>query len=200
LVSLVTDQVPKNDISRTLQRKHGFFLAKTVEEAITLGTDKVAVAGVLSIGEHGNYPTTKDTGQHMYPRRRFFDAIVAAFKKYGQVVPVFNDKHLAYNWADAKHMYHPARELKIPFMAGSPRQKARQADRQRRGLLPHRVSRRSPRRGADERPRGLRAFLHRGEAQGRSQAASHSLRDARRQALWPLRPPLAGDRAHDPHA
>jgi hypothetical protein len=119
LVSLFTDQVPPSDISRALQRKHGFLLAKTIEEAVTLGTGKVAVAGVLSIGEHGKYPFTKDTGQHMYPRRRFFDEIVAAFKKHGKVVPVFNDKHLAYDWADAKHMYDTAAELKIPFMAGS---------------------------------------------------------------------------------
>jgi hypothetical protein len=119
LAALYTDQVPKSDISRALQRKHGFRLAKTIEEAITLDTGKVAVAGVLSIGEHGAYPFTKDTGQHMYPRRRFFDEIVAAFKKYGRVVPVFNDKHLAYAWADAKHMYDTARELKVPFMAGS---------------------------------------------------------------------------------
>jgi hypothetical protein len=119
LVSLFTDQVPTNDTSRTLQAKHGFLMAKTIEEAITLGTGKVAVAGVLSIGEHGKYPFTKDTGQHMYPRRRFFDEIVAAFKKHGQVVPVFNDKHLAYDWSDAKHMVDTARELKIPFLAGS---------------------------------------------------------------------------------
>ena len=119
LASLFTDQVPKSDTSRALQRKHGFLMAKSIEEAVTLGTGKVAVAGVLSIGEHGNYPSTKDTGQHMYPRRRFFDGIVTAFKKYGKVVPVFNDKHLAYNWADAKHMHDTARELKIPFMAGS---------------------------------------------------------------------------------
>ncbi len=79
----------------------------------------MAVAGVLCIGEHGTYPFTKDTGQHMYPRRRFFDEIVAAFSKHGKVVPVFNDKHLAYAWADAKHMDDTARELKIPFLAGS---------------------------------------------------------------------------------
>jgi hypothetical protein len=119
LVSLFTDQVPASDISRALQRKHGFLLAKSIDEALTLGTGKIAVAGVLSIGEHGTYSATKDTGQVMYPRRRFFDGIVAAFKKYGKVVPVFSDKHLAYNWADAKHMHDTARELKIPFMAGS---------------------------------------------------------------------------------
>ena len=32
---------------------------------------------------------------------------------------MFNDKHLAYNWKDAKHMYDTAQQMKIPFMAGS---------------------------------------------------------------------------------
>src|SRR5262249_29858259 len=84
-----------------------------------LGGDRVAVAGVLSIGEHGEYPFTKDTKQHQYPRRRFFDAIAETFRKCKQVVPVFNDKHLAYAWRDAKAMYDTARHLKIPFLAGS---------------------------------------------------------------------------------
>jgi hypothetical protein len=34
-------------------------------------------------------------------------------------VPLFNDKHLAYAWNDAKHMFDTARELRIPFLAGS---------------------------------------------------------------------------------
>src|SRR5262245_20263733 len=119
LASLYTDQVLKTDLSRDLAKKHNFRIARSIEEAITLGGDKVAVAGVLSIGEHGNYPYTKDTRQHMYPRRRFFDAIVAVFRKHRRVVPVFNDKHLAYAWLDAKHMYDTARDLKIPFLGGS---------------------------------------------------------------------------------
>ena len=119
LASLYVDQFPKNDMSRELSRKYGFPITKTIEEAITLGSNQVQVAGVLSIGEHGNYPLTPETKQRMYPRRRFFDAISATFRKCGQVVPVFNDKHLAYNWADSKHMYDTAQKMKIPFMAGS---------------------------------------------------------------------------------
>ena len=96
LVSLYVDQIPDGDLSRELAQKHEFRLARTIDEAVTLGTDAVQVSGVLSIGEHGNYPRTPDTQQDMYPRRRFFDEIMAAFRRCGQVVPVFNDKHLAW--------------------------------------------------------------------------------------------------------
>ncbi|MBP63143.1 MAG: hypothetical protein CMJ62_16615 [Planctomycetaceae bacterium] len=119
LASLYTDQVPSKDISRGLAKKHGFPIFNTIEGAITLGSNEVAVAGVLSIGEHGAYPSTADTHQEMFPRRRFFDEIIATFRKYNKSVPVFSDKHLAYAWLDAKHMYDTARTLGIPFMAGS---------------------------------------------------------------------------------
>ena len=120
IASMYLDQFPKTDMSRELARKYSIPILPTIEQAITLGTGDVAVAGVLSIGEHGNYPYTPDTHQHMYPRRRFFDAIAATFARHGnKVVPVFNDKHLAYDWADAKHMYDTAVAMKIPFMAGS---------------------------------------------------------------------------------
>jgi hypothetical protein len=119
LAALFTDQVPRNDLSRGLAEKHGFRIASTIDEALTLGTDRLQVRGVLSIGEHGDYPFTPDTRQHMYPRRRFFDAITDCFRRVGQVAPVFNDKHLAYHWSDARHMADVAAEMKIPFMAGS---------------------------------------------------------------------------------
>jgi hypothetical protein len=35
------------------------------------------------------------------------------------VVPVFNDKHMSWNWTWAKWMWQTAQELKIPYMAGS---------------------------------------------------------------------------------
>lgn len=119
LVSLYTDQVPNGDLSRELAEKHGFRIAKSIDEAITLGTDEVQVTGVLSIGEHGDYPFTPDTKQHQYPRRRFFDEIVATFHRCGKTVPVFNDKHLSYRWEDARVMVETAKKMNFPFLAGS---------------------------------------------------------------------------------
>ncbi|MFM9964511.1 MAG: hypothetical protein ACKV2Q_25190 [Planctomycetaceae bacterium] len=119
LVSLYADQVSPRDLSRPLAEKHGFRLAKSIDEAITLGTDKIQVAGVLSIGEHGDYPFTPDTKQHQYPRRRFFDEIVATFRRCEKSVPVFNDKHLSYRWEDARVMVETAKKMNFPFLAGS---------------------------------------------------------------------------------
>ncbi|HEX4610889.1 MAG TPA: hypothetical protein VH092_22050 [Urbifossiella sp.] len=118
LVSLVTDQVPKTDMSRELAKTHGFRICNTVAEALTLGGDSLAVDAVLSIGEHGQYPDN-EKGQKLYPRRRFFADIAAVFERTRKSVPVFNDKHLAATWEDAKWMYDTARRLMIPFLAGS---------------------------------------------------------------------------------
>jgi hypothetical protein len=119
VVSVFTDQVPAQDMSREKAAKHGFRISPTIHDALTLGSGTLQVAGVLCIGEHGDYPKTPDTEQRMYPRRRFFDDVVAVFRECGQVVPVFNDKHLGYRWEDASAMVETARQLKIPFLAGS---------------------------------------------------------------------------------
>ncbi len=118
LSSLYTDQVPKTDKSRTLATTHGFKIYKTVEEALTLGTGRLAVDGVLLVAEHGDYPVS-DTGQVIYPKRRLFEEVQRVFRKTGRAVPVFIDKHIADNWTDAKWIYDTAKELGAPLMAGS---------------------------------------------------------------------------------
>jgi hypothetical protein len=118
LVSMYVDQFPERDMSRDLAKRHHFAIHDSIEGALTLGRNQLAVDGVLCIGEHGNYPTN-ERGQILYPRRRFFEAVTAVFAKLKRAVPVFNDKHLAATWADARWMYDRARALFVPFMAGS---------------------------------------------------------------------------------
>ena len=96
----------------------GAKIVPTIHDALTLGTGKLAVDGVVLIGEHGVYPRN-EKGQHMYPRRRFFEETVRTFEAVGSAVPVFNDKGLGYAWNDAKWMYDQSRSLKFPLMAGS---------------------------------------------------------------------------------
>jgi hypothetical protein len=118
VVSMYVDQFPAGDWSKGLAKKHGFTIFDTVAGAVTRGGKTLAVDGVLCIGEHGKYPTN-DRGQILYPRRRFFEEVCKVFEKSKKSVPVFNDKHLAATWQDARWMYDRARELFVPFLAGS---------------------------------------------------------------------------------
>ncbi len=119
LVSLYIDQIGKNDLSRERAARHPEMkMYKTVAEALTLGGDKLAVDGVVLVGEHGNYPKN-EKGQTKYPRYEFFEQIVDVFRKSGRSVPVFNDKHLSWNWEWARKMYDTSRELGFAFQAGS---------------------------------------------------------------------------------
>jgi hypothetical protein len=118
LVALYVDQFPEKELSRGLAAKHGFKIYDSIAAAVTRGGERLAVDGVLCIGEHGTYPTN-DRGQILYPRRRFFEEVCKVFAKSQRSVPVFNDKHLAATWIDAKWMVDRARELFVPFLAGS---------------------------------------------------------------------------------
>lgn len=115
--TLMTTQSPENDLSRDVARDYDVRLCRTVADAL-IENERLAVEGVLLIGEHGNYPLN-DKGQILYPRHDLMSEIVHVFKKTGQTCPVFNDKHLSYAWPKAKEMVDWSRELKFPFMAGS---------------------------------------------------------------------------------
>lgn len=118
VVSMYVDQIAERDMSKDLAKRHGFTIYDSIAGAVTQGRKEVAVDGVLCIGEHGKYPTN-DRGQLLYPRRRFFEETTNVFAKHKRVVPIFNDKHLSARWDDARWMYDRAREMGIPFMAGS---------------------------------------------------------------------------------
>src|SRR5579872_678271 len=118
VVSMYTDQVPKNDMSRGLAAQYGFRIYPTIREALTLGGKSLAVDGVVFIGEHGDYPYNSK-GQHLYPRYELYKQIVDVFRESGRVAPVYCDKHFSYDWKKAKWMYDQSRELNFPLMAGS---------------------------------------------------------------------------------
>ena len=118
IVSMFTEQIPKGDMSRERAKKFGVPIYRTVSEALTLGGEKLAVDGVILIGEHGSYPMN-DKEQTLYPRFEMFLKITDVFRRSGRAVPVFNDKHLSWSWPQAKRMVEITRELKFPMLAGS---------------------------------------------------------------------------------
>lgn len=108
----------RKDISRGMSTKHNVPIFRTVADALTLGGDSLAVDGVILIGEHGTYPMN-DKEQKLYPRFEMFLKITDVFRQYKKSVPVFNDKHLSWNWRQAKRMVEISKELKFPMLAGS---------------------------------------------------------------------------------
>ena len=106
------------DLARPMAKKHNVPIFDTIEKARDgRAADRIAVDGVISIGEHGNYPrTTRDktsTRGGVSSRRS-----PPRFEKYDGR-PGLQRQALGPVWDDAKWMYDRARELKVPFMAGS---------------------------------------------------------------------------------
>jgi len=118
VVSLYVDQFPAGDMAREVARAYGITIYHTIAEALRAGGDRLAVDAVLSIGEHGTYATNAKA-QIEYPRKRFFDEIVAEFRRSGSTAPVFSDKHLSYRADWATEMVETARRIGFAFMAGS---------------------------------------------------------------------------------
>jgi len=118
IVSMYLDQRPFNDQAVGLAPRYRYSVDTTIEGALMRGKSALDVDAVLLIGEHGDYPEN-ELGQKLYPRHRLLSGIVDVFRKSGRSVPVFNDKHLSYDWNKAKEMYDWSRELNFPFAAGS---------------------------------------------------------------------------------
>ncbi|MGP0067847.1 MAG: hypothetical protein ACLQGP_30160 [Isosphaeraceae bacterium] len=118
LASLYLDQRPANDKGARLAREHNVPLLGTAAEAVTLGTGRLAVDGVLLVLELGRYPRSP-IGGTMYPKRRLFAEVVEVFRRSGRSVPIFMDKQLSDSRADIAWIDRTARELGVPMMAGS---------------------------------------------------------------------------------
>lgn len=118
IASLYLDQVNARDIGLAAARQFGVPVYPSILRALTLGGETLAVDGVLVIGEHGEY-AVNELGQTLYPRKHLFEQVAGTLASSHKSLPVFVDKHLSYNWPDALWMYRRARELALPFMAGS---------------------------------------------------------------------------------
>jgi hypothetical protein len=118
VVAAYVDQQSRGDLSRQRAEEFRFPIYRSIAEALCGGGDKLAVDAVLIIGEHGNYAKS-EYGQTKYPRYEFFKQVTDVFRTSGRSVPVFNDKHLSWNWDWAQEMVEISRELKFPFLAGS---------------------------------------------------------------------------------
>ena len=80
VVSFYADQFPTGDMAREASKRFSIPLFNTIDEALCLGGKSLAVDAVLLIGEHGDYPTS-ELGQRMYPRKQFWDKIVATMRR-----------------------------------------------------------------------------------------------------------------------
>jgi hypothetical protein len=118
VVSLYVDQHPEADQSVDRAREFGFNVYPTIAEALRCGGEELAVDAVLIIGEHGEYPIN-EIGQKLYPRHEFFKQCVDVFEADGRSVPIYNDKHLSYNFEKAREMVDDGHRLGFPLLAGS---------------------------------------------------------------------------------
>lgn len=118
IASAYIEQRPSNDSGVGFCSGHRIPLFETIEGALTLGTGELAVDAVLVIGEHGDYPHN-EFRQKLYPRKRFFDQITKVFCASGRGVPVFNDKHFSWDFAESCEMLEIAERLGFPLYGGS---------------------------------------------------------------------------------
>lgn len=119
VVSLYVDQRGPGDLFQERADRHpGMKICPTIADAVTLGTSKLAVDGVVVVAEHGVYPLSPN-GIMMHPHYEFFEQITNVFRSSGRSVPYFNDKELSWNWDWSKKMVDVSHELNFPLQGGS---------------------------------------------------------------------------------
>ena len=118
VVSIYMHQHDASLLGQKVAKAKGIPVFKTVAEALTLGGKELAVDGVVIVAEHGEYATDLK-GHWLLPRWWIYQQVVRVFEQSKRSVPVFNDKHLSYNWDDAKWMFDKSRELNFPLTGGS---------------------------------------------------------------------------------
>ncbi|MBI2687701.1 MAG: hypothetical protein HYX27_15425 [Acidobacteria bacterium] len=79
VVSLYVHQIHERDMSADLAARHGFTTYDSIAKALCLGGERLAVDGVVFVGEHGNFPTN-DVGQKLYPRHELFVQILDVYE------------------------------------------------------------------------------------------------------------------------
>lgn len=118
VVSLYLHQHDTSLLGQKVANAKGIPIFKSVGEAVTLGGKELAVDGVVIVGEHGDYPTDLK-GHWLLPRWWLYNQVINVFEQSKRSVPIFNDKHLSYNWDEARWMFDKSRELGFPLTGGS---------------------------------------------------------------------------------
>jgi len=118
VVAVYIDQLETSQLGQKTCKAKNIPIFKTVGETVTLGGKELAVDGVVIIAEHGKYPTSLK-GQWLLPRWWIYQQVIRVFERSKRSVPIFNDKHFSYSWAEAKWMFDKSRELNFPLSGGS---------------------------------------------------------------------------------
>jgi hypothetical protein len=118
IASIYVHQFDTSLLAQKVGKAKNIPLFRSIAEAVRLGGTDLAVDGVVIVGEHGSYPTDLK-GHWLLPRWWMYQQVTRVFEQSRRSVPVFNDKHLSYNWDDAKWMFDKSRELNFPLTGGS---------------------------------------------------------------------------------
>lgn len=119
IASLFVAQKPEGrDLSVGKSLQFGVPIFDTIEGALTLGGEKLAIDAVFLIAEHGDYPEN-ELQQKLYPRKEFFDQVLDVFARSGRKVPIFFDKHLSWNLASIQEMYDRIKTENLAVFGGS---------------------------------------------------------------------------------